>query len=36
MTTDDTYYERGISRCHGYLTEYYVDIPTTSSRYPPR
>jgi threonine dehydrogenase-like Zn-dependent dehydrogenase len=25
MTTDDTYYERGISRRHGYLTEYYVD-----------
>ena len=25
MTTDDTYYERGINLCHGYLTEYYVD-----------
>jgi threonine dehydrogenase-like Zn-dependent dehydrogenase len=25
MTTDDTYYERGISLRHGYLTEYYVD-----------
>ncbi len=25
MTTDDTYYERGISLLHGYLTEYYVD-----------
>jgi len=25
MTTDDSYYERGISRRHGYLTEYYVD-----------
>jgi threonine dehydrogenase-like Zn-dependent dehydrogenase len=25
MTTDDTYYERGISRLHGYLTERYVD-----------
>jgi len=25
MTTDDTYYERGISLLHGFLTEYYVD-----------
>jgi glucose 1-dehydrogenase len=25
MTTDDTYFERGISLRHGYLTEYYVD-----------
>ncbi len=25
MTTDDTYYERGINLLHGYLTEYYVD-----------
>lgn len=25
MTTDDVYYERGISRLHGYMTEYYVD-----------
>jgi glucose 1-dehydrogenase len=25
MTTDDTYYERGINLCHGYLTEHYVD-----------
>ncbi len=25
MTTDDTYMERGINLCHGYLTEYYVD-----------
>ncbi|HZQ91273.1 MAG TPA: glucose 1-dehydrogenase [Terriglobales bacterium] len=25
MTTDDNYYERGISRLHGFLTEYYVD-----------
>jgi threonine dehydrogenase-like Zn-dependent dehydrogenase len=25
MTTDDTYYERGISLRHGFLTEYYVD-----------
>ena len=27
MTTDDTYYERGINQRHGYLTEYYVDDP---------
>lgn len=25
MTTDDAYYERGISRLHGFLTEYYVE-----------
>ena len=27
MTTDDDYFERGISRLHGFLTEYYVDDP---------
>jgi threonine dehydrogenase-like Zn-dependent dehydrogenase len=27
VTTDDTYYERGINLRHGYLTEYYVDAP---------
>jgi len=27
MTTDDTYFEHGISRVHGFLTEYYVDEP---------
>jgi threonine dehydrogenase-like Zn-dependent dehydrogenase len=27
MTTDDIYYERGISLRHGYLIEYYVDDP---------
>jgi threonine dehydrogenase-like Zn-dependent dehydrogenase len=27
MTTDDTYYERGINLRHGYLAEYYVDSP---------
>jgi len=27
MTTDDTYYERGINLRHGYLTEFYVDDP---------
>src|SRR5204862_1435147 len=25
MTTDDTYFERGINLRHGYLTDYYVD-----------
>src|SRR5215472_148028 len=25
FTTDDVYYERGISRLHGFLTEYYVE-----------
>ena len=25
MTTDDTYFERGINLRHGYLTEYYAD-----------
>ena len=25
MTTDDTYFERGINLRHGDLTEYYVD-----------
>ncbi len=27
MTTDDTYYERGINLLHGFLTEHYVDEP---------
>ncbi len=27
MTTEDTYYERGINLRHGYLTEYFVDDP---------
>ena len=27
MTTDDAYCERGISRVHGFLTEYYVEGP---------
>ncbi len=27
MTTDSTYFERGINLRHGYLTEYYVDDP---------
>lgn len=27
MTTDEVYYEHGISLLHGFLTEYYVDTP---------
>ena len=27
MTTDDTYFERGINLRHGFLTEYYADDP---------
>src|SRR5438105_14565922 len=27
MTTDEIYFERGVSRLHGYLTEFYVDDP---------
>src|SRR5436190_23228247 len=27
MTTDEVYFERGVSRRHGYLTEFYVDHP---------
>jgi threonine dehydrogenase-like Zn-dependent dehydrogenase len=27
MTTDETYFERGINLLHGFLTEYYVDEP---------
>jgi threonine dehydrogenase-like Zn-dependent dehydrogenase len=34
MTTDDTYYERGINLLHGYLTEYYVDAPDYLARIP--
>lgn len=34
MTTDDTYYERGINLRHGYLTEYYVDDPEYIVRVP--
>jgi threonine dehydrogenase-like Zn-dependent dehydrogenase len=35
MTTDDTYYERGINLLHGFLTEYYVDEPEYLVRVPP-
>lgn len=34
MTTDDTYYERGINLRHGYLTGYYVDEPEYIVRVP--
>jgi glucose 1-dehydrogenase len=34
MTTDDIYYEHGISRLHGFLTEYYVDAPEYLVRVP--
>ena len=34
MTTDDTYYERGINLRHGYLTEYYVEDPEYVVRVP--
>jgi threonine dehydrogenase-like Zn-dependent dehydrogenase len=35
MTTDDTYYERGINLLHGFLTEHYVDEPEYIVRVPP-
>jgi len=35
MTTDDVYFERGVSRRHGYLTEYYVDDPEYIVNVPP-
>ena len=34
MTTDDAYYEHGISRLHGFLTERYVDSPDQMVRVP--
>ena len=34
MTTDEVYFERGVSRRHGYLTEYYVDDPEYIVRVP--
>jgi threonine dehydrogenase-like Zn-dependent dehydrogenase len=35
MTTDDTYYERGINLLHGYLTEFYVDDADFIVKVPP-
>ncbi len=34
MTTDDTYFERGINLRHGFLTEYFVDAPEYIVRVP--
>ncbi len=34
MTTDETYFERGINLLHGYLTEYYADDPEYIVRVP--
>ena len=34
MTTDDTYFEHGISRVHGFLTERYVEEPEYLIRVP--
>ena len=34
MTTDETYYERGINLRHGYLTERYVDDPEYTVKVP--
>jgi glucose 1-dehydrogenase len=36
MTTDDTYFERGISLRHGFLSEYYVDSADYLIRIPER
>jgi threonine dehydrogenase-like Zn-dependent dehydrogenase len=36
FTTDDVYFERGINRLHGYLTEYYVESPENLIRVPNR
>jgi threonine dehydrogenase-like Zn-dependent dehydrogenase len=35
MTTDDEYFEHGISRVHGFLTERYVEDPRYLIRIPP-
>jgi glucose 1-dehydrogenase len=34
MTTDDVYYEHGISHVHGFLTEYYVEEPAQLVKVP--
>jgi len=36
MTTDDTYFERGINLRHGFLSEYYVDSADYLVKVPPR
>jgi len=35
MTTDDAYFEHGISRVHGFLTEHYVEAPRCLIKIPP-
>ena len=35
MTTDEVYYEHGISHLHGFLTEYYVEQPEFLVKIPP-
>src|SRR5213595_478975 len=35
MTTDDTYFERGINLRHGYMSEYYVDDAEFIVKIPP-
>lgn len=35
MTSEETYYERGINLRHGFLTEYFVDHPEYIVRVPP-
>jgi threonine dehydrogenase-like Zn-dependent dehydrogenase len=35
MTSDETYYERGINLLHGFMTEYYVDAEDYIVRVPP-
>ena len=35
MTSEETYFERGINLRHGYLTEYFVDEPEYIVRVPP-
>ena len=35
MTTDDTYFEHGISQVHGFLTEYYVEDARYLIKIPP-
>lgn len=35
LTTDDTYYERGINLRHGFLAEYYIEEPEYLIKVPP-
>lgn len=36
ITSEETYYERGINLCHGYLTEYFVDDAEYMVKVPPK